>query len=75
MNQTTPLGVDAYSRSMVMALNENEIIPTSTGFLSFFGRGNGKTLFSPDASLVEIDISRGNKKTALLIPLNLFWIF
>lgn len=67
MNQITPLATDAYNRSMVMAVDENVTIPTSTAFQSFFGRAAGRTLFSPDASLVEIDISRGNEKTALLI--------
>ena len=68
MNQITPLAVDAYSRIMTLALDENKDIPVSSAFQSFFGRGAGKTVFSPDSSLIEIDISRGNEKTAVLIP-------
>lgn len=69
MNQPTPLGVDAYSRFMAMPFDEKKIIGVPTGFQSMFGRpaNGGQAVFSPNANLVDIDIVRGNEKTAALI--------
>ena len=67
----SPLGTDPYSRFMTDAFDEKAVISVSTGFQSFFGRpeaGASRTLFSPDSSLVSIDIMRGNEKTSALIP-------
>ena len=64
----TPLVTDPYSRTMVGMYNEQEIIENATGFLAWFSGGAGKTLFADSASIVEIDIKRGNKKLAALIP-------
>jgi len=67
--QQTPLAADPYSRFMAQAFDERDFIGTPTGFLSWFGRpGYGVTKFSPVASVVDIDIIRGNERTAALIP-------
>ncbi len=68
-NQATPLAVDAYSRWMVELFDEKQLIGVPTGFLSMFGRQatGAKTLFSPNANIVEIDIMRGNEKLAATI--------
>ena len=67
--QVTPLNSDLYSRTMARAFDERDIIKANTGFQAFFGRGGGQgeTLFSPDANLVEIDIVRGNRRIAVMI--------
>lgn len=66
---TTPQAVDTYPRQMVDAFDERSIISVPTGFQSLFGNpaGAGKTLFSADASVVDIDILRGNEKLAATI--------
>ena len=67
--QSTPLASDPYSRLMAQAFDERDFIGNPTGFLSFFGRpGFGTTRFSPVASVVDINIMRGNEKTAALVP-------
>lgn len=69
MNIGTPLGVDQYSRFMIAAYDEREAMGVSTGFMAFFGNpmSAGKTLFSPDSEVVDIDILRGNRKIAALV--------
>jgi hypothetical protein len=54
---------------MVQAFDERDIIGVPTAFQAFFGRPEtgGKTLFSPNSSVVDIDILRGNEKIAPLI--------
>jgi hypothetical protein len=66
----SPIAMDPFSRFMVAAFKESEIIGVPTGFLAFFGNpaGQGRTLFSPNSGIVDIDIQRGNEKTAALIP-------
>jgi len=66
---TTPLAVDPYSRYMVEVFDDREVISVPTAFQTFFGRpaAGGKTLFSPNANIVEIDIIRGNERLAALI--------
>ena len=65
----TPLPVDIYSRTMIDLFNESSMIGVSTGFQSLFGNpaNASKTIFSPNSSVVEIDIMRGNEKTAALV--------
>ena len=65
----TPQTTDFYSRVMVELFNEKAVIGVPTGFQAFFGRpeNESKTVFSPDANVVDIDIMRGNEKTAALI--------
>ena len=69
-NNVTPNAVDPFSRFMADAFDEKEAISVPTGFQAFFGNpaGGGRTLFNPNSLVVDIDIIRGNKKTAALIP-------
>lgn len=66
----TPVPQDLFSRFMAQAYDEKQIVSVSTGFQAFFGDpANGaQTIFSPDANNVDIDIIRGNERTAALIP-------
>lgn len=66
---STPLGVDTYSRYMIDLYDERETMDVSTGFQSIFGNptAGGRTLFSPDSEVVDIDIMRGNRKIAALV--------
>lgn len=66
---STPNPVDQYSRLMVDLFDEREVVSVSTGFQAFFGaaESGSRTVFSENSSLVEIDIIRGNEKTAALI--------
>lgn len=68
---STPQAMDLYSRVMVGAFDEREIIPGSSFFQAFFGNpeSNGsQTIFSPDANNIDIDVIRGNEKLAAMIP-------
>lgn len=66
---TTPLPVDEYARFMVDVYDERSAIATPTVFQCLFGvlANGGRTLFSPDAAVVDIDIIRGNERLAALI--------
>lgn len=66
---STPLGVDTYSRYMIDLYDEREVMNVSSGFQAIFGNpmAGGKTLFSPDSEVVDIDIMRGNRKIAALV--------
>jgi hypothetical protein len=66
----TPLSVDQYSRFMAEVFDEKAAtISNTTVFQSFFGRSEhgSRTVFSPDALVVDIDIIRGNERMAALI--------
>ena len=67
---TTPATQDLFTRFMVEAFDDREIIAAPTAWQAFFGSplSMGKTIFSPDKNDVDIDIIRGNEKTAALIP-------
>ena len=67
---TTPLATDIYSRFFTDTFDEREVVAVSTGFQAFFGRpeAGGRTLYSPDAAVVDIDIIRANERLAALIP-------
>ena len=67
---STPVPQDLFSRIMVEMYDEKDIIGVPTVGQAIFGRSeNGsKTIFSPDSNLVDIDIVRGNEKTAALVP-------
>lgn len=77
----TPNTVDYYSRYMSRLFDERKIIKNSTVWQRFFGNpaNNGsETVYSPNSEVVDIDIMRGNKRTAALVhrgtdsrPLNL----
>lgn len=66
----TPQPIDSFSRFMANTFDERQFISVPTGFQAFFGNpaAGGMTHYSPDAGAVDIDIIRGNKKTAALIP-------
>jgi hypothetical protein len=66
----TPVVMDTFSRIMADMYDEKEVIGVSTAGQAFFGRpeNGANTIFSPNANVVEIDIIRGNRKTAALIP-------
>lgn len=62
----TPSSVDGFSRYFAKAFKENEIIGITTAFLSLFSRR--RPIVKTDANVVDIDIIRGNEKTAAFIP-------
>ena len=71
MLNTTPVALNGFSRFMSRLFDERDVIGVSTGGQAFFGRpeANGsETLFSDDALIVDIDIIRGNERTAALVP-------
>lgn len=61
----TPSSVDGFSRYFANAFNENEIISVYTAFLAIFSRR--RPIIRTDADVVDIDIIRGNEKTAKFI--------
>lgn len=65
----TPQAVDTYPRVMVDGFDERAIISVPTGFQSVFGNPAtaSKTIFSADASVLDIDLLRGNEKLAATI--------
>lgn len=67
---STPTPMDLFSRFLVGIFDEHTIIGVPTGFQAFFGNpaGGSQTVFSPDANDVDIDIIRGNERTAALVP-------
>ena len=66
----TPEPIDLMSRWMAATFDERQIITVPTGFQSFFGNpdSGAATHYIPDQGAVDIDIIRGTKKTAALIP-------
>lgn len=66
----TPTAVDTFSRFMAKMFDDKSLITIAKGFQAFFGRPEtgAQTVFSPNANDVDIDIIRGNKKIAALIP-------
>lgn len=69
-NRSTPVPQDLFSRFMAGMYDEQKIIGVPTALQAFFGNpANGsQTIFSPDANQVDIDIIRGNERTAALVP-------
>lgn len=69
MNQTAPIAVGLYARTMLEGFDERDFIGNSTVFQSIFGRPmtGGKTLFSPNGKIIDIDILRGNERLAAMI--------
>lgn len=66
----TPNAVDTYSRFMDELFDEKEVIGVSTVWQQFFGKpsnGGSKTVYSPFSEVIDIDIMRGNERTAALI--------
>jgi len=70
MQSLTPNNVDPFSRYMADLFDENKVIGVSTGFQTFFGdqaSGGSQTVFETDKNAVDIDIVRGNERTAKMI--------
>lgn len=67
---TTPATQDLMTRFMAEVFDDRATMPVSTGLQAFFGNpmAGGRTIYSPDANTVDIDIIRGNEKIAALIP-------
>jgi hypothetical protein len=67
---TTPSNVGVYQRYLSKLFSESLSIGANTGFQSIFGRPEtgGETIYSDDAEVIDIDVQRGNKKTAVLVP-------
>jgi hypothetical protein len=66
---STPNPQDLFTRIMVEDYDEKSIIAVPTVGQAFFGRmeSGSQTVFSPNANDVDIDIVRGNEKTAKLV--------
>ena len=64
---SAPAGLGLYTRGMAPLLDVSNLGPLPMGFQAFFGRPGSATIFSPDADTVDIDIMRGNRKTAKLV--------
>jgi len=62
-----PAGLGLYTRGMAPLLDVSNLGPLPMGFQAFYGRPGSNTIFSPDADTVDIDIIRGNRKTAKLV--------
>jgi hypothetical protein len=65
----TPIVFDAFSRIMANGFYEVDYIHMPTLFLSFFGRPEtgSFTVFSPDANVFDIEITRGDERLAALV--------
>ncbi|MDH4319645.1 MAG: major capsid protein [Desulfobulbaceae bacterium] len=68
LHSLTPNPTDPFSRWMVEMHDERNNIGVSTLFQSYFAKPGSQTLFSPDSNDVDIDIIKGNRKTAALVP-------
>ena len=62
----TPSSVDGFSRYFAKAFKEPEIIGIVTSAIALFSRR--KPVIKTDANVIDIDIIRGNEKTAAFIP-------
>ena len=65
----TPSTVDNFSRFFAELFEDKSLITVAKGFQGMFGRAEtgGRTIMT-DQLVVDIDIKRGNKKIAALIP-------
>jgi hypothetical protein len=67
----TPLPQDLFSRFAVEMFDEHDLIGIPTAGLTFFNNP-ARTFFQPDSNTVDIDIIRGNERTAKLVPRGTF---
>lgn len=67
---TTPSGISTYQRLLARAWDERDQIGAPTGFQSIFGRPStgAETIFSDDAEVVDMDITRGSEGAGVLVP-------
>lgn len=65
----TPQSQDGFGRLMVGLFDDKTKIKVGTGFLGFFGKSDtgAQTVHQRNAKIVEIDITRGNEKTAVYV--------
>jgi len=65
----TPVAVDFFSRYSATFYDEKNFITTPTAGQAFFDapENGAYTIFSPNSTDVDIDIVRGNLKTAKMI--------
>jgi len=69
--QNTPVEKDDFTRTIVEAFSDKDMIGISQGGQSLFGNpaaGGSKTVYSRDKNTVEIAIRRGNDRLAALVP-------
>ena len=66
---TTPLALDTYARFGLDSFDERGVVGISTVWQSLYGRpaSSGRTLWSPDSVVQDIDIIRANEKLAALV--------
>jgi len=65
----TPVTQGQYGRYMDAYWDERDLIAVPTGFQAIFAKlSRGAPIYSDDASIVDIDIIRGNERTAKLMP-------
>ena len=65
----TPVTQGQYGRYMDAYWDERDLIDVATGFQAIIAKLAGRDpLFSDDASVVDIDIIRGNERTSKLVP-------
>lgn len=70
---STPLPQDLFSRFLVESFDEHDIIGIPTAGLAFFAPGGAnQTVYQPDSNTVDIDIIRGDERTAKLVPRGVF---
>lgn len=67
---TTPNSIGTYQRYMAPMWDDRDGIVVPTGFQSIFWNPGsiGETHFSDDSEVVDIDVQRGNERTAVLTP-------
>lgn len=68
--QNTPVEKDDFTRTMTEPFDDKDMIGVPQGGQSLFGNpaNSSKTVYSTDKNVVEINIMRGNKRMAALVP-------
>ena len=65
----SPVAVDGYSRTWVELFDDRNVMAGSFAWQALFGRADvgGRTVFSPNAEVIDIDIIRGDERIAAYI--------
>jgi hypothetical protein len=65
-----PVLLDLFNRYAVDMFDEKQVMQTETVGQCFFGNPatGGRSVYSPDANILEIEIKRAGRRTAALIP-------